>query len=69
MSLWVKDKVIIEGKKPREKPFGLPYQSWIDKMKQSIKSKAIEKAKTNDKKHKPIKEIQSERKTIHWLDY
>ncbi len=69
MSQFFNEIDLIEDKKPRVKPFGLPYQAHMDQAKQAIKNHAIRRAKINDKKHKPTKEIQPERKTIHWLDY
>jgi len=66
MSEWVNDEDIHASKNP-DKPPRLPYNAWLLKMGKLVENSAIKEAKTNDRKHKPVKP-QKERKTIHWLE-
>ena len=54
MSELVNDEDIHASKNP-DKPPRLPYNAWLLKMGKLVENSAIKEAKTNDRKHKPVK--------------
>ena len=58
-----------EAKRPRVKPYGLPYTAMVEKAKKTQRDIAIRRAKINDKEDPKPKGTREKTKTIHLLDY